>query len=77
MITQQVLLRDAMRRLNMTRDAFAKRIGIAARARHMAAAGRIAGIPRHAGDGRRFVQEILANAVPRTEQLYAKRTSDG
>src|SRR5690242_2974684 len=27
MITQQVLLRDAMRRLDMTRDAFADRIG--------------------------------------------------
>jgi aspartate carbamoyltransferase catalytic subunit len=32
MITQQVLLRDAMRRLDMTRDAFADRIGSRRRA---------------------------------------------
>jgi aspartate carbamoyltransferase catalytic subunit len=29
---QQTLLRDAMRRLNMTRDAFANRIGVSRRA---------------------------------------------
>src|SRR5438105_2540350 len=65
MITQQVLLRDAMRRLDMTRDAFADRIGSRRRALDSwllpDESNEFRAMPEVA---RRFVQEILANARP-------------
>ena len=68
MITQQVLLRDAMRRLDMTRDAFADRIGSRRRALDSWLlpddSNEFRAMPEVA---RRFVQEILANAAPRVE----------
>ena len=74
MITQQVLLRDAMRRLDMTRDAFADRIGSRRRALDSwllpDESNEFRAMPEVA---RRFVQEILANAAPRVERLDAKR----
>ncbi len=60
--TQQVLLRDAMRRLDMTRDAFADRIGSRRRALDSwllpDESSEFRAMPEVA---RRFVQEILAN----------------
>src|SRR6201992_1860209 len=68
MITQQVLLRDAMRRLDMTRDAFADRIGSRRRALDSWLlpddSNEFRAMPEVA---RRFVQEILANAAPHAE----------
>ena len=68
MITQQVLLRDAMRRLDMTRDAFADRIGSRRRALDSwllpDESNEFRAMPEVV---RRFVQEILANAAPRAE----------
>src|SRR3954469_18897455 len=68
MITQQVLLRDAMRRLDMTRDAFADRIGSRRRALDTwllpDESKEFRAMPEVA---RRFVQEILANLAPRQE----------
>src|SRR3954469_21972468 len=68
MITQQVLLRDAMRRLDMTRDAFADRIGSRRRALDSwllpEESNEFRAMPEVA---RRFVQEILAHAAPRAE----------
>ena len=59
---QQVLLRDAMRRLDMTRDAFAERIGSRRRALDTwllpDESGEFRAMPEIV---RRFVQEILAN----------------
>src|SRR4051812_1864345 len=64
MITQQVLLRDAMRRLDMTRDAFADRIGSRRRALDSWLlpddSSEFRTMPEVA---RRFVQEILAHAT--------------
>ena len=61
-ITQQVLLRDAMRRLDMTRDAFADRIGSRRRALDSwllpDESNEFRAMPEVA---RRFVQEILGN----------------
>jgi aspartate carbamoyltransferase catalytic subunit len=79
MITQQVLLRDAMRRLDMTRDAFADRIGSRRRALDTWL------LPDHSGEframpevARRFVQEILAHATPRhaesTQRVHPEST---
>src|SRR5476651_2295677 len=63
MSTQQVLLRDAMRRLAMTRDAFADRIGSRRRALDSwllpDESNEFRAMPEVA---RRFVLEILANA---------------
>ena len=63
--TQQVLLRDAMRRLDMTRDVFAERIGSRRRALDSwllpDESSEFRAMPEVA---RRFVQEILAH-VPR------------
>jgi aspartate carbamoyltransferase catalytic subunit len=67
MTTQQVLLRDAMRRLDMTRDAFADRIGSRRRALDSwllpDESNEFRAMPEVA---RRFVLEILAN-TPRAE----------
>src|SRR6478609_5167576 len=79
MITQQVLLRDAMRRLDMTRDAFADRIGSRRRALDSwllpEDSNEFRAMPEVA---RRFVQEILANASPRidaaTQSVYSEVT---
>jgi aspartate carbamoyltransferase catalytic subunit len=79
MITQQVLLRDAMRRLDMTRDAFADRIGSRRRALDSWLlpddSNEFRSMPEVA---RRFVQEILANAAPRaesnTQSVYSEPT---
>jgi len=76
MITQQVLLRDAMRRLDMTRDAFADRIGSRRRALDSwllpDESNEFRAMPEVA---RRFVQEILANASPHdaspTQSVYS------
>src|SRR5471030_1913266 len=66
-ITQQVLLRDAMRRLDMTRDAFADRIGSRRRALDSwllpDESNEFRAMPEVA---RRFVLEILTN-VSRTD----------
>jgi aspartate carbamoyltransferase catalytic subunit len=63
MISQQVLLRDAMRRLDMTRDVFADRIGSRRRALDSwllpDESNEFRAMPEVA---RRFVLEILANA---------------
>lgn len=63
---QQVLLRDAMRRLDMTRDAFAERIGCRRRALDTwllpDESSECRAMPEVA---RRFVQEILANRPSR------------
>ena len=68
MTTQQVLLRDAMRRLAMTRDAFADRIGTRRRALDSwllpDESNEFRAMPEVA---RRFVLEILANAERRVE----------
>ncbi|MGN6527812.1 MAG: aspartate carbamoyltransferase [Burkholderiaceae bacterium] len=70
-IPQQVLLRDAMRRLDMTRDAFADRIGSRRRALDSwllpDESSEFRAMPEVA---RRFVQEIVAHAVahPRPTQ---------
>ena len=65
MITQQVLLRDAMRRLDMTRDVFAERIGTRRRALDSwllpDESNEYRAMPEVA---RRFVLEILAHARP-------------
>ncbi|MGI4982094.1 MAG: aspartate carbamoyltransferase, partial [Janthinobacterium lividum] len=60
-IPQQTFLRDAMRRLNMTRDAFANRIGVTRRALDTWL------LPEESQESRtmpeiveRFVQEIMA-----------------
>jgi aspartate carbamoyltransferase catalytic subunit len=67
MITQQVLLRDAMRRLDMTRDVFAERIGSRRRALDSwllpDESNEFRAMPEVA---RRFVLEILAHARPAT-----------
>src|SRR5471030_2353295 len=78
-ITQQVLLRDAMRRLDMTRDAFADRIGSRRRALDSwllpDESNEFRAMPEVA---RRFVQEILANAAPHlqasTQSVYSDAT---
>ena len=77
MITQQVLLRDAMRRLDMTRDAFADRIGSRRRALDSwllpDESNEFRAMPEVA---RRFVLEILAHATPRvdssTQSVYSE-----
>lgn len=72
---QQVLLRDAMRRLDMTRDAFADRIGSRRRALDTWL------LPDESGEYRampevvrRFVQEILSHRAARapesTQRVY-------
>jgi aspartate carbamoyltransferase catalytic subunit len=65
MTPQQVLLRDAMRRLDMTRDVFADRIGSRRRALDSwllpEDSKEFRAMPEVA---RRFVLEILANALP-------------
>src|SRR5579864_9498671 len=64
MITQQVLLRDAMRRLDMTRDVFAERIGSRRRALDSwllpDESSEFRAMPEVA---RRFVQEILRHLL--------------
>src|ERR1700712_141133 len=74
MTTQQVLLRDAMRRLDMTRDAFADRIGSRRRALDSwllpDESNEFRAMPEVA---RRFVLEILANAgrlEPSTQSVH-------
>jgi aspartate carbamoyltransferase catalytic subunit len=74
-ITQQVLLRDAMRRLDMTRDAFADRIGTRRRALDSwllpDESNEFRAMPEVA---RRFVQEILGNLVREastTQSVYS------
>lgn len=66
---QQVLLRDAMRRLDMTRDAFADRIGCRRRALDTWLlpddSGEFRAMPEVA---RRFVQEILSRSTTRAEE---------
>jgi aspartate carbamoyltransferase catalytic subunit len=85
MSTQQVLLRDAMRRLAMTRDAFADRIGTRRRALDSwllpDESNEFRAMPEVA---RRFVLEILANAAApapfSTQSVYsepAPMVSDG
>src|ERR1700748_2235309 len=82
MITQQVLLRDAMRRLDMTRDAFADRIGSRRRALDSwllpDESNEFRAMPEVA---RRFVLEILANTSrPSAQSVYADaqaQTPDG
>src|ERR1700761_2928451 len=79
MITQQVLLRHAMRRRDMTRDVFADRIGSRRRALDSWLlpddSNEFRAMPEVA---RRFVQEILANAAPlvepTTQSLHFKAT---
>jgi aspartate carbamoyltransferase catalytic subunit len=75
-LPQQVLLRDAMRRLDMTRDAFAERIGSRRRALDTwllpDESGEFRAMPEIV---RRFVQEILANSRARpdtsTQSVYS------
>jgi aspartate carbamoyltransferase catalytic subunit len=82
MITQQVLLRDAMRRLAMTRDAFADRIGSRRRALDSWLlpddSNEFRAMPEVA---RRFVQEILANASSHseasTQSVYSEAGASG
>jgi aspartate carbamoyltransferase catalytic subunit len=76
-IPQQVLLRDAMRRLDMTRDAFADRIGSRRRALDSWLlpddSSEFRAMPEVA---RRFVQEILANALARPESTQSVHSPD-
>src|SRR5262249_51787297 len=75
-LPQQALLRDAMRRLDMTRDAFAERIGSRRRALDTWLlpddSGEFRAMPEVV---RRFVQEILANSRPQatdtTQSVYS------
>ncbi len=72
MTPQQVLLRDAMRRLDMTRDAFADRIGSRRRALDSWLlpddSNEFRAMPEVA---RRFVQEILANVPTSTQGVHS------
>ncbi len=74
-VPQQAFLRDAMRRLNMTRETFAGRIGVSRRALDTwLSARRLAGIACHAGDCRAIrVRDRLACAKPARERIYAER----
>src|SRR5471032_1742394 len=77
MITQQVLLRDAMRRLDMTRDAFADRIGSRRRALDSWLLPDDSNESRAMPEvARRFVQEILANVTPRSDSSTQSVYSD-
>ncbi len=60
---QQTVLRDAMRRLNMTCDAFAARIGVSRCALDtMAPARRVARVTGHAGDCDAFISARFSTA---------------
>jgi len=76
-IPQQALLRDAMRRLDMTRDAFAERIGSRRRALDTwllpDESGEFRAMPEVV---RRFVQEILANSAHKPGEYTQSVHSD-
>ena len=75
-VPQQAFLRDAMRRLNMTRDAFASRIGVSRRALDTWL------LPEESQESRampeiveRFVSEIVGNTEPREGYTQSVDTS--